>query len=65
MALKVKPDMPLSTRTNLTANNIKEAMAEFTGVKIIEALEIILKDLPPQQKAQLMANVDEVIDLVL
>ncbi|MDB4925708.1 hypothetical protein [Mucilaginibacter sp.] len=65
MALKAKPDMLLSTRTNLTANNMREAMAEFTGVKIIEALEIILKDLPPQQKAQLMANVDEVIDLVL
>jgi hypothetical protein len=65
MALKLKPDMALPIKTDAAADSIREAMLEFTGVKIIEALEIILDDLPEQQKSRLMAKVDDVIELIL
>ncbi|HTH81697.1 MAG TPA: hypothetical protein VL490_02105 [Mucilaginibacter sp.] len=65
MALKLKPDMAAPVKTNVITNSLREAMLEFTGVKIIEALEIILDDLPGQQKKRLMVKVDDVIELVL
>jgi hypothetical protein len=65
MALKLKPDMAQPVKTDVIADSLHEAMLEFTGTKIIEALEIILDDLPEQQKSRLMVKVDEVIELLL
>ncbi|MDB5117129.1 MAG: hypothetical protein JWQ79_2621 [Mucilaginibacter sp.] len=65
MALKLKPDMILTVKPGITPGDLKEAITEYTGIKIIEALELILKDLPAQQKNEIMAKVDGVLEMLL
>jgi hypothetical protein len=55
----------LSTKSNLEKETMMEAMKEFTGVKIIEAVDLLLKDFSQEQKDQLMSRIDIVIDRVL
>ena len=65
MALKLKPDMILTINPGISAADLKEAITEYTGIKIIEALELILTDVPTQQRNEIMAKVDDVLEMLL
>lgn len=65
MAFTLQPEMILTFKPGFNCEKLKEAITEYTGVKIIEALELILKDLPTQQKNEIMAKVDDVLEIVL
>ncbi|MDB5117599.1 MAG: hypothetical protein JWQ79_3091 [Mucilaginibacter sp.] len=62
---KITPEIILAMKPNLDKKNVIEAMKELTGIKIIEAVDLLTKDLPKDQKDLLMSKIDSVIDKVL
>jgi Mg/Co/Ni transporter MgtE len=62
---KITPEIILAMKPNLDKKNVIEAMNEHTGIKIIEAVNMLVKDLPEEQKNKLLSNIDKVIDRVL
>ncbi|WEK71013.1 MAG: hypothetical protein P0Y62_05510 [Candidatus Chryseobacterium colombiense] len=62
---KITPETILDNYSDLNKTNIIEAMKEFAGIKVIEALEIILKDLPANQTEKAMMNIDFVLEEIL
>lgn len=57
---KITPEIILANQPN-----IPEAMKEFAGIKIIEALEIITKDFPKDQREEIMSNIDIIMHNIL
>jgi hypothetical protein len=59
------PEFMLASYPDMDKRHIIDAMREHTGIKIIEAVDLLTKDFPKEQKDQLMAKIDLVIDSIL
>ncbi|EHQ25844.1 hypothetical protein Mucpa_1689 [Mucilaginibacter paludis DSM 18603] len=57
--MKITPQTILASQPD-----IHLAMKEFAGIKIIEAMEVLIKNLPQDRKDQLMLKIDDIIDEV-
>lgn len=62
---KITSEIVLSAISELDNEKAIEVINVFTGIKIIEAVDILTKDFSTEQKAQLMSEIDEVINIVL
>lgn len=62
---KITPKTILDNYSDLNKTDIIEAMKEFAGIKVIEALEIIFKDFPANQSEKVMMNIDSVLEEIL
>ena len=59
------PEFILSALPDMDKRYLIDTVREFTGIKIIEAVDLLTKDFPKEQKDQLMSQIDLVIDTVL
>ena len=62
---KITASAILQTMPSLNKKDIEAAMNEFAGVKIIEALVIIVSDLPKPQQEEMLIKVDQIIASII
>ncbi len=59
------PEFILSAFPDMDKRYLIDTVREFTGIKIIEAVDLLTKDFPKEQKDQLMSKIDWVIFTIL
>jgi hypothetical protein len=59
------PEFILSALPDMDKRYLIDTVREFTGIKIIEAVDLLTRDFPKEQKDALMSKIDSVIDSVL
>lgn len=62
---QITPETILATKPDLSEKSVKEAMIEFAGIKITEAVEILAKKLPHNERYAMLNRVDDAIHKVL
>ena len=60
----ITPETILDNYSDMNRKNILEAMKEFAGIKIIEAIQVISEDYPNQSK-EMIEKVDCILEKIL